>query len=97
MAKVGVVGPVHFLKVSHHGSHTGMPPEDIVAKLLPLPKPAAVRPQAAVSTYPKTYRGVPDEATTKELGKRVTLTSTRDLKPGKLFIEYKFSDKGPPA
>ena len=95
MDKLGLLQPVHFLKVSHHGSHTGMPPEDIVEKLLPLPKPGAKRPQAAMSTYPKTYKGVPDEATTTELGKRVTLTSTRDLKPGELFIPYKFSDKGP--
>ena len=40
MDKLGLVEPVHFLKVSHHGSHTGMPPEDIVEKLLPMPKRA---------------------------------------------------------
>ena len=97
MDKLGLVEPVHFLKVSHHGSHTGMPPEDMVEKLLPLPKAGAVRPQAAVSTFPFTYNDVPNKDTTDELARRVTLTSTRDVKPGKLFIEYKFSDKGPPA
>jgi hypothetical protein len=40
MAKVGVVAPVHFLKVSHHGSHTGMPPDDILDDVLPRQRPA---------------------------------------------------------
>jgi beta-lactamase superfamily II metal-dependent hydrolase len=96
MAKVGVIEPVHFLKVSHHGSHTGMPPEDILEKLLPLPAAGAPRARAAVSTYPKTYAGVPDPDTTKELLLRVDLKSTRDLKAGELAIEIPFSSDGPP-
>ena len=96
MDALGLVGPVHFLKVSHHGSHTGMPPEDILDKLLPATAAGATRPQAAVSTYPNTYPGVPDEDTRTELQKRVTLRSTRDLKAGDLFLEFTFPEAGPP-
>jgi beta-lactamase superfamily II metal-dependent hydrolase len=97
MDRLGLVGPVHFLKVSHHGSHTGMPPDEILEKLLPVPAAGATKPRAAVSTYPKTYKGVPDEKTTIALKVRADLTSTRDLPPGTLFIEYTFSSAGPPV
>lgn len=96
IARLNLVQPVHFLKVSHHGSHTGMPPEEILEKLLPMPAPGAAKPRAAVSTYPKTYKGVPDETSATELKKRADLTSTRDLPQGTLFIEYKFGSAGPP-
>ncbi len=97
MDRLGLVQPVDFIKVSHHGSHNGMPPDDILDKVLPLPAPGAKRPRAAVSTYPKTYKGVPDKKVSNELRKRTDLTSTRDLAPGELFIEYKFASSGPPA
>ena len=97
MDRLGIVKRVDFLKVSHHGSHTGMPPDDILEKLLPMPVPGATKPRAAVSTYPKTYKGVPDETTLVELKKRVDLTSTRDLPQGTLFVEYTFPSAGPPA
>jgi beta-lactamase superfamily II metal-dependent hydrolase len=93
--KLGLIEPVHFLKVSHHGSHTGMPPEDVLEKLLPLPAPGAAKPRAAVSTFRDTYPGVPDEDTLIELAKRVDLTSTRDLAVGELCIEIPFSSDGP--
>ena len=96
MAKVGVVGPVHFLKVSHHGSHTGMPPEEILDDVLPRPAPGATRSRAAVSTYPNTYPGVPDEETLDVLRERVDLSSTRDLQAGELFVELTFDEAGPP-
>jgi beta-lactamase superfamily II metal-dependent hydrolase len=97
MDSLGFVEPVHFLKVSHHGSHTGMPPDEILEKLLPMPTAGATKPRAAVSTYPKTYKGVPDDTTTEQLSQRAVLTSTRDLPAGALFIEYTFSSTGPPA
>lgn len=96
MAKVGVVAPVHFLKVSHHGSHTGMPPDDILDEVLPRPGPGATRSRAAVSTYPNTYPGVPDGDTLDALRERVDLSSTRDLQPGQLFVELTFDEAGPP-
>jgi hypothetical protein len=107
MDKLGLVEPVHFLKVSHHGSHTGMPPDDILDKLLPAPAgraaaaghaaqdPAAKKPRAAVSTYPKTYPGVPDTATLTALRDRTDLRSTLDLAPGDLFVEARFPSGGP--
>jgi beta-lactamase superfamily II metal-dependent hydrolase len=96
MAKVGVVAPVHFLKVSHHGSHTGMPPDDILDDVLPRPAPGATRSRAAVSTYPNTYPGVPDGDTLDGLRERVDLRSTRDLQAGELFVELTFDEAGPP-
>lgn len=94
MDKLDLVQPVDFLKVSHHGSDTGMPPDDILDKLLPMPGPAKRR-RGAVSTYPDTYPGVPDPKTLKDLGKRIDVRSTRDLTPGKLFLQYRFSSTGP--
>jgi len=96
MAKVGVIGPVHFLKVSHHGSHTGMPPDDILDAVLPHPAAGATRSRAAVSTYPNTYPGVPDGDTLVALRERVDLHSTRDLQPGHLFVQLTFDEAGPP-
>jgi beta-lactamase superfamily II metal-dependent hydrolase len=95
MDKNGFVAPIHFLKVSHHGSHTGMPPDDILDKLLPATAPGARKPIAAVSTYPKTYPGVPDGPTLDELGLRTDLKSTRKLAAGELFVELKFPSTGP--
>ncbi len=87
--------PVHFLKISHHGSHTGMPPPEILEKVLPLLAAGQVpKARAAVSTFPKTYRGVPDEATFTELRLRTQVFSTRD-EPVQPSIELRFKDSGP--
>ena len=95
MDKQGMVGPVHFLKVSHHGSSTGLPPAEILDKLLPATPPPARRGRGAVSTYPNTYPGVPDKDTLDKLRERIDVRSTRDLAPGKLFLEFRFPSKGP--
>jgi hypothetical protein len=42
MDKNEMIQPVDFLKVSHHGSDTGMPPVEILDKLLPMPAPSGV-------------------------------------------------------
>lgn len=96
MDSLGLVSPVHFLKISHHGSETGMPPPEILDKLLPMPAPGATRPRAAVSTYPGNYPGVPNELTLKDLRARADVASTLDLAPGELFVELRFADTGPP-
>ena len=94
MDQQGVVKPVHFLKVSHHGSHTGMPPDDILDKLLPMPAPDGRPRRSVVSTYPNTYSGVPDEPTLTELRRRTELKSTTELAPGQLFFDVTFSPTG---
>ncbi len=97
MDSLGLVEPVHFLKVSHHGSETGMPPPEILDKLLPVPVPGAPRPRAAVSTYPGSYPGVPNDLTLTGLRARADVSSTLDLAAGELFLELRFPDSGPPA
>lgn len=61
MDKHGQLEPVHFLKVSHHGSHTGLPRPDLLDKILPTPPPDGRRRRAVVPTYPDTYKDVPDK------------------------------------
>jgi len=101
MDRLGLVEPVHFLKVSHHGSETGMPPPEILDRLLPAPPAGAgaaqARPRAAVSTYPGNYPGVPNDLTLAGLRARADVVSTLDLAPGELFVEIRFPDAGPPA
>ncbi len=94
MDKAGLVAPVHFLKVSHHGSHTGMPPLEILDKLLPATAPDGRPRRAAVSTHPKAYKGVPDVDTLSELRRRCDeVRSTEDLAAGEFFFDVTF----PPA
>lgn len=97
MDRLGLVEKVHFLKVSHHGSETGMPPPAILDTLLPLPSPGAPRARAAVSTYPGNYPGVPNELTLTGLRARADVASTLDLAPGEIYLELRFPDTGPPA
>ena len=97
MDSLGLVSPVHFLKISHHGSETGMPPPEILDKLLPVPASGSPRARAAVSTYPGNYPGVPDDLTIGCLRERADVSSTLDLAPGELFLELRFADTGPPA
>jgi hypothetical protein len=97
MGRLGLVEPVHFLKISHHGSETGMPPPEILDALLPVPAPGAPRARAAVSTYPGNYPGVPNEGTLTALRARADVLSTLDLAPGEPFLELRFDEAGPPA
>ncbi len=86
---------VHFLKVSHHGSHTGMPPAELLDKILPGESQTASdgRPRyAVVSTAPQTYSSVPDDDTLDELRQRCSLFSTKaDVEDkGHLYIDLEF-------
>ena len=86
---------VDFLKISHHGSSTGLPPDSILDKILP--KPASgdpIKRRAVVSTFPKTYRGVPDTATLTAVAERAHVFSTPDDEH-KGFVELTFPDSGP--
>jgi hypothetical protein len=60
MAEEDVLEPVDFLKVSHHGSSTGLPEAELLEKIMPREPAADRRRVAVVSTYEGTYGGVPD-------------------------------------
>jgi beta-lactamase superfamily II metal-dependent hydrolase len=94
MNRNGAIAPIHFLKVSHHGSSNGLPPTEVLDKLLPVPAPDQRPRRSVVSTYLDTYPGVPDPPTLTEIGKRTTLTSTLDLPEGTLFVDFPFSSSG---
>jgi hypothetical protein len=80
MHKFGRLQPVHFLKVSHHGSGTGLPPGGLLDAILPgdaRRDPVDGRSRTAVvCTWPETYSGVPDGPSLGAIGARATLLST---------------------
>jgi hypothetical protein len=57
----GVLKPVHFLKISHHGSNTGTPEQTILEKILPQVK-VDDKPRKALlsTTKEQVYPNVPD-------------------------------------
>lgn len=76
----GVLSPVHFLKVSHHGSHNGTPDEQVL-DLVMKPSPSGKkRRKALVSTWDDTYGGIPHAPTNTKLEARCKLKSTLDDK-----------------
>jgi beta-lactamase superfamily II metal-dependent hydrolase len=79
--------PVHFLKVSHHGSHTGMPPDEILNKLLPAESHEPHH--AVVSAFPGTYNNVPHDETLAELERRCELHSVVGLADGDC-VDFEF-------
>lgn len=88
MQREGVLKPVDFIKVSHHGSHNGTPTDAIFDAILPAGHDAKER-HAAISTWRLTYSGIPDTPTNDRLKTRATLTSTLD-DPDVLFYEIAF-------
>jgi hypothetical protein len=91
MNREGVLKPVHFLKVSHHGSHNGTPADGIFDAILPPVAPDGRKREAAISTWTDTYNGIPHTPTNSRLASRATLHSTLD-KPDDLFYEIEFKD-----
>ncbi len=63
MNKHGVLSPVDFYKVSHHASRTGLPPLEILDRILHRDPDEHRRPKAVVSTFAGVYNGLPDPAT----------------------------------
>ncbi|MBY0278907.1 hypothetical protein K2Z84_26535 [Candidatus Binatia bacterium] len=78
MARQNVLRPVHFLKVSHHGSHNGTPDGALFDAVLPAVAEDARPRSAAISTWVDTYGGIPHEPTNGRLRARCTLRSTLD-------------------
>lgn len=62
MNEKGVLKPVHFLKISHHGSHNGTPEPSLLNQVLP-PGQQNGRRVALVTTWRGTYNNVPDTDT----------------------------------
>lgn len=84
MDRNGALRPVHFLKVSHHGSRNGTPRHQL-DKVLPPVAPDDRRRFAVVSTFDGSYSGVPDSETLALVASRAHLDDTRTLPPGGWF------------
>ncbi|MCP4662581.1 MAG: hypothetical protein GY856_44865 [bacterium] len=97
MNKVGVLEPVHFLKVSHHGSRNGTPSGELLNRILP-PEPLDDRPRTAlISGSPGTYKDVPSDWTVKTLKARgVKIRSLHDEQvPVGGFVDLEFPAPAP--
>jgi beta-lactamase superfamily II metal-dependent hydrolase len=89
MEREGVLEPVHFLKVAHHGSHNGTPDGAIFDAILP-PRPLDRRQRhAAISTWEETYSGIPHPPTNRRLAERCEVHTTLDA-PGRLYYDVPF-------
>jgi hypothetical protein len=82
--------PIHLLKVSHHGSHNGLPIADLLDEIMPEQPPDNRQRYAVVSTCLDTYNNVPDDATLTELGKRCEVRSVLDIPEGKFYFDVEF-------
>jgi beta-lactamase superfamily II metal-dependent hydrolase len=81
MKSKGVLEPVDFLKVSHHGSINGTPDLEILDIVLPIGVPASQKAKriALISSWDHTYGGIPHEPTNAKLRARCgKLISTLD-------------------
>jgi beta-lactamase superfamily II metal-dependent hydrolase len=90
MDRRGKLGPVHFLKVGHHGSANGTPLPELLAKILPETPPDGRPRSAAVSTCAGSYSGVPHPETMKLLHGRCDLRSVEDLPDNEFFMDFEF-------
>jgi hypothetical protein len=90
MNREGVLKPVHFLKVSHHGSHNGTPDGDILDAILPEDPPDDRHRRAVISTWEDTYAGIPHAPTNQKLEARCALRSIVDSKQ-KPYIDHYFT------
>ena len=84
--------PVHFLKVSHHGSSNGTP-FDLLDKILPQPSPDDRPRFSVVTTYPKVYPGIPDEGARQALSARTAWHSVEGLEDGG-YLDFEFMEDG---
>ena len=82
MDRQGMLQPVHFLKISHHGSYNGTPAAELLNKILPKRSRSRKSRRAVLSTYKDTYYGVPDAETLALLSGRCTLQSVENLPDG---------------
>ena len=89
MHEKDLIKPVHFVKVSHHGSHNGTY-DDLFDELMPPDSPDGRDRHALVSTHAGDWVSVPDEVGTLALySSRCTLHDTRDVARG-ASLEIRF-------
>ncbi len=91
MDKRGLLEPVHFLKVGHHGSSNGTPPPELLDKILPPVSPDGRPRKALVSTREGSYSGVPDQPTLDRIAERCELF-TIGPEAGVPFVDVEFED-----
>ena len=84
MERTNGLRPVHFLKISHHGSKNGTPRRQL-DKVLPERDPDGKPRFAVVSTREGAYAGVPDADTLSLVATRAHLDDTRALGEGGWF------------
>ena len=77
--------PIHLLKVSHHGSHNGMPIAAMLDEIMPEQPPDNRQRYAVISTCLDTYNNVPDDAILTELKKRCQVRSVLDIPEGEFY------------
>jgi beta-lactamase superfamily II metal-dependent hydrolase len=94
MDKRGMLAPVHFLKVAHHGSWNGTPPLTLLDKLLPVEAVDDRPRRALVSTCADTYHNVPDAITLEEIGRRTDQVVTVGHADGPGFVDLEFEAGG---
>jgi beta-lactamase superfamily II metal-dependent hydrolase len=85
----GKLLPVHFLKLSHHGSQNGTPAEAMLDELFPSPPPDDRPRRAVVCTHPECYYGVPDAATLARYQGRCEVRSVEEVPPGS-YLDLSF-------
>ena len=85
--------PVHVLKVAHHGSWNGTPPDEVLDTILPSAPGADGRPRhALVSTHSGGYDSVPDQPTLDRIALHATTLTTFDDE--RLWYELTLSTDG---
>ena len=82
MHEQNLLGPVHFIKISHHGSHNGTY-DELFDELMPVQSPDGRDRHALVSTHDGDWDSVPDTDGTLSLySSRCTLHDTRTVALG---------------
>ncbi len=95
MAGQGVLEPVHFLKVSHHGSQNGTPEKELLENVLPTNPTDGKRRCALVSTRKGVYNNVPDDDTLRLLGDRCeSLCEVHRLSSDGGYVDIYFDEGG---
>ncbi len=86
-----ILKPVHFLKISHHGSHNGTPEQTILEKILPQTR-VDDKPRKALlsATSEEVYTNVPDPQTVDRIRQRCdNLYEVEEVELGKhIDIEF---------